>query len=349
MTLPSGLKEIGQWAFNGCTSLKNVISYNQNAPTLGADAFKNVSIKNLTILNGSLNSYKTNWNIDENITNIIYLYKITVETNDENMGSAFVSEKIALQDTLINLTAIPNNEYRFVKLESTDVNESMGQFNMPNSNVTIKAIFEIDNYNIVFNSNSGTAVESKQVLNGNKLIKPTDPTKENFVFDGWYIDEEFNEQFDFNTPITKDITLYAKWRNEENFTYTFISGDNQKLTLGDIKSYILKIDGDYSLFESLIIGNLELIKDEDYEVTEGSTVITFTNKGITKLNTLPNGEYEIIVNYSNSNQVTGKLIINKNEYNPNTSDKIVSYLIIGSISLISLFGCSLYLKRKKFN
>ncbi|MBR7037535.1 InlB B-repeat-containing protein [bacterium] len=31
------------------------------------------------------------------------------------------------------------------------------------------------------------------------------------TFDGWYTNPEFNQAFDFNSPITEDISLYAKW------------------------------------------------------------------------------------------------------------------------------------------
>ena len=35
--------------------------------------------------------------------------------------------------------------------------------------------------------------------------------KEKHAFRGWYTDPEFNNPYDFNTPVTSDITLYAKW------------------------------------------------------------------------------------------------------------------------------------------
>jgi len=44
-----------------------------------------------------------------------------------------------------------------------------------------------------------------------QLVEPTDPTKENQRFDGWYSDQAFTELFDFNSSITEDLTLYAKF------------------------------------------------------------------------------------------------------------------------------------------
>ena len=76
-------------------------------------------------------------------------------------------------------------------------------------------------YTITFNSNDGSSVESQNVNAGEKLTEPTPaPTKEGFTFDGWYEDSTFSKKFDFNTPITDSMTLYAKW-TENKYTLTF--------------------------------------------------------------------------------------------------------------------------------
>lgn len=161
-----------------------------------------------------------------------------------------------------------------------------------------------------------------------------------------------------------------------NYDYIFIKGDNQKFMINDIKEYTFTIDGDYSLFDSLKIGGLDLINNEDYIVTEGSTIITFTENGLAKLNTLSKGEYEIIVIYSNDKKVKGKLIIDQEDIknneiddpeneidnpenrinnpeneidNPKTGDKVCLYL---GVCLISMSGLGIYLynsSRKRFN
>ena len=46
------------------------------------------------------------------------------------------------------------------------------------------------------------------------------PTKEHYTFDGWYETATFDKKFDFNTPITNSMTLYAKW-TENKYTLTF--------------------------------------------------------------------------------------------------------------------------------
>ena len=76
-------------------------------------------------------------------------------------------------------------------------------------------------YTITFNSNDGTSVAPQNINAGEKLTEPTPaPTKEGFTFDGWYEDSTFSKKFDFNTPITDNMTLYAKW-TENKYTLTF--------------------------------------------------------------------------------------------------------------------------------
>lgn len=191
-----------------------------------------------------------------------------------------------------------------------------------------------EGYVVNFETNGGSSIDSKVIEVNKKVSIPTDPVKSGYIFDGWFSDEGLSEKYNFNTPITKDITLYAKW-TEKVYTYDFITGDNQELNLGNIKSFVLKIDGDYSFFDSIIIGGLDLVKDEDYVVSEGSTIITFTKRGISKLNTLSRGNYEIIVKYSNDKEATGNLLIDIE--NPKTADNLYIYIGLLLVSGIGLF------------
>ena len=76
-------------------------------------------------------------------------------------------------------------------------------------------------YTITFNSNDGTSVAPQNVNAGEKLTEPTPaPTREGFTFDGWYEDSTFSTKFNFDTPITDNMTLYAKW-TENKYTLTF--------------------------------------------------------------------------------------------------------------------------------
>ena len=64
-------------------------------------------------------------------------------------------------------------------------------------------------YMVTFDTDGGSEVASQKVKEGRKATKPTDPTKNGFAFDGWYLD---GEPYDFSTPVTNDITLVAMWK-----------------------------------------------------------------------------------------------------------------------------------------
>lgn len=57
----------------------------------------------------------------------------------------------------------------------------------------------------------GTELASHTVQEGSKAAPPDEPVKRGYRFAGWYTDPEGTEAFDFETPVTGDLTLYAKW------------------------------------------------------------------------------------------------------------------------------------------
>ena len=64
--------------------------------------------------------------------------------------------------------------------------------------------------NVSFETGEGSKVDFQTTADG-KLVKPTDPTRDGYTFGGWYTDEACTQAYDFSTPVTADLTLYAKW------------------------------------------------------------------------------------------------------------------------------------------
>ena len=73
----------------------------------------------------------------------------------------------------------------------------------------------VTKYTVKYETNGGNVIKSVSVRRNSLLTKPTDPTKEGFEFDGWYIDENLTEIYDFTSKVTKGFTLYAKWTEIE--------------------------------------------------------------------------------------------------------------------------------------
>ena len=64
-------------------------------------------------------------------------------------------------------------------------------------------VFKVD-----FDSDGGSAVGFQIVVAGEKAVEPTDPTKQDKTFGGWFIGEE---EYDFDDVVTEHLTLKAKW------------------------------------------------------------------------------------------------------------------------------------------
>lgn len=73
---------------------------------------------------------------------------------------------------------------------------------------------EAKKYTVKFDSNGGSKVSSKEVTSGSKVSKPSNPTRTGYKFGGWTLN---NKAYDFNSKVTSNITLVAKWTAK---TYT---------------------------------------------------------------------------------------------------------------------------------
>ena len=81
--------------------------------------------------------------------------------------------------------------------------------------MTLYAKWKVNEYTVTFASNDGSAVNTQTITYGGKVSEPTAPTREGYTFAGWYSDEALTQLWDFDTVITGNITLYAKWTKIE--------------------------------------------------------------------------------------------------------------------------------------
>ena len=57
----------------------------------------------------------------------------------------------------------------------------------------------------------GANISSQTFVSGNKASEPTAPKEDGWVFGGWYTEKGCKYRFSFDSAVTSDITLYAKW------------------------------------------------------------------------------------------------------------------------------------------
>lgn len=70
---------------------------------------------------------------------------------------------------------------------------------------------EVTKYNVTFKSDENTVINTVTVKEGNSVGEPENPVKDGYQFDGWYTDVNCTDKYDFNTVVSADLTLYAKW------------------------------------------------------------------------------------------------------------------------------------------
>ena len=95
------------------------------------------------------------------------------------------------------------------------------------------ALLTSDTVAVAFESNGGSAVEAQSLQPGAKVVRPADPTREGYSFEGWYLDEELTVAYDFNAQAERPMTLYAKWAKLSGETPGGTPGETPGQTPGE--------------------------------------------------------------------------------------------------------------------
>lgn len=71
-------------------------------------------------------------------------------------------------------------------------------------------------HTVKFDTNGGNTIASKTVTRNTKVDEPAVPVRDGYTFEGWYTDSELTAAYDFESKVTKSITLYAKWKKSDD-------------------------------------------------------------------------------------------------------------------------------------
>ena len=86
--------------------------------------------------------------------------------------------------------------------------DGSGGYSCTASNLTL---IVTNDCTVSFESNDGSYISNMTVTFGDKLDPLDIPDREGYDFDGWYTDIHLTEEWDYDTIIDSNITLYAKW------------------------------------------------------------------------------------------------------------------------------------------
>lgn len=232
------------------------------------------------------------YNFDASITADLKLYaKFEEAAAVETQTVTFMKDSKTTYDTSVvkkgNTVGVPaepiNDGYSFAGWYTDVKCTTAYDFNLPvNTDITLYAKW-LAKYTVSFDTDCGSTVETQTVVTGDKATIPTStPTKKGYNFVGWYTDNTYTTEFDFeNTIITDNTTIYAKFEDasiirlngytfnkistlEELTTgYYVIGGYNEKANtnyyMGEISGGIFSADVTYKNYYGIKAENGKIL------------------------------------------------------------------------------------------
>ena len=83
--------------------------------------------------------------------------------------------------------------------------------------LTLYAVWEESSATVTFMS-AGSVYRTVSVPIGQTVVAPSDPEMYGYTFQGWFSDDALLEPYDFTETVTGDLTLFAKWEGDLEFT-----------------------------------------------------------------------------------------------------------------------------------
>ena len=232
-------------------------------------------------------------------------YTVTFNTNG---GSTIESQTIKSGKT-INYVEPTKSGYIFSGwYTDTKFENAFDSLTKITDNLTLYAKWT-EEITISFNSNNGSSVNDIKIAKGSSLDTLPTPTKDNYKFEGWYLDSGFNTKVTTSTTFSSSQTLYANWIEKTNnivLTFNdFETGEiTQNTTISGMTVYIKSgrqttiSEKTVTIDDISITKNLKLGGAGSY--TELSLQITIdTKSNITVYYAADSGRY---VNLINSNE-----------------------------------------------
>lgn len=178
-----------------------------------------------TVVNSDLTLY-AKWTEDLHSVTVAYMCgEATIQASGSvsGVGVATAQDATALSIagyTFSTWSAMPSGVTTSDELTSATIS-----INATADGQIITANYTINNYTVSFNlQGHGTAIAAQSVDYNGTASQPADPEADYFTFGGWFDNEGCTgSPFDFSTPITADLTLYALWT--ENI-FSFADTDN---------------------------------------------------------------------------------------------------------------------------
>ncbi|MCH3977612.1 MAG: leucine-rich repeat protein [Candidatus Methanomethylophilus sp.] len=206
IVMPETVSSIGKSSFDGCTSLN--IAFPASLAKVGSSAFGTISLLDsdgTTAISASADNIK-GCAFASDGEKLIKTHTVRCIAG----GKAYLCASPLSGNFSVPAISVTGNS---IEGWYTDAELSTAYAAGPvSSDLTIYAKTSAVMYTIDFDSNGGSAIESKTAAYGSEMLLPDAPVREGYIFAGWCSDSALLSIL--SSPITVpagDMTLYAKW------------------------------------------------------------------------------------------------------------------------------------------
>ena len=221
VTIPNSVTVIARSAFRNCRNLTSVTIGN-SVTTIEEEAFRNcIRLTSITIPS-NVTSIE-----NEAFMNCFDLTSITISSSLTSIVSNAFWGCISLK-SIISLNATPPQigTFTFLDIDKANVclyvpqgnegaySEALGWKDFSCINTVLAGDIIVI---AVFDAQLGSVVTPQILVLGGKAVSPIAPTRTGYIFGGWYKEAACINLWDFDTNVTDDITIYAKWINIVSF------------------------------------------------------------------------------------------------------------------------------------
>lgn len=143
-----------------------------------------------------------------------YLKKKRTVTYNANGGTGSMSATKTGEP--VATSTFTRKGYRFMgwntRADGTGQSVNAGDIASFTTDTTLYAQWQAASHTVTFDTNGGTAIAPQTVDDKGKAKEPTAPTRSGWTLEGWYLN---GTKYDFNMPVSQDITLKAGWRKTD--------------------------------------------------------------------------------------------------------------------------------------
>ncbi len=192
--------------------------------------------------------------------------------------------------------------------------------------ITITGVTPNPKWDVDFQS-EGQVYTTQYVTNDSLAIRPVDPLREGYDFDGWYLG---TEEYDFSTPVTGDITLTARWTIrtftvtetvEANGSFAYVSGlnANNRVDYGSAYVFTVTPDPGFSMADVQVSANGIVLGGTGINGTFSFRIASVTSDTVIQVRNIHDIVPEVTLNRRSGSGIIGF------EYKINNAEYFIAY------------------------